>query len=158
MDKASETAKAAKEEAYGAKDRASEKGDEVMDRAHEDKEKTGGFIKEKTEGAKEKASEAAQYARDTAEAGKEKTGNLLQQVHIRKDIYYYISSVDDIYGTILLIVFILGIYKSRTVEYWKTGEQVKSTAQGAADAVKHALGMDTDNYNPAAKEDETNEY
>lgn len=35
-----------------------EKGEDVKDRAPEDKEKTGGFIKEKTEAAKEKASEA----------------------------------------------------------------------------------------------------
>jgi hypothetical protein len=37
----------------------------------------------------------------------------------------------------------------------KTGEQVKQMAQGAADAVKHTLGMGKDNNNTDHVEDDS---
>lgn len=77
MDKACETAQAAKDKVSGAtqatKDRASDTSQAAGGRAHETKENAGGYM----DTAKAKLSET-HSARDTAEAGKDKTGGAIQ--------------------------------------------------------------------------------
>lgn len=73
-------------------------------------------------------------ASEACQQGKEEAGGLMQQVTKKKKTKEKLmySQRDAIYEMVINIFAVL----------LQTGEQVKQMAQGAADAVKNAVGMD----------------
>lgn len=112
-------------------DNVKDKAEQATGEAHEKKDEAGSYVSDKTGAVKEKAEGAAQATKEKVSEIAEK-GKETAQAGKEKT------------GGILQ----------------KTGEQVKSMAQGAADAVKNTLGMakpdeSEDNKKDVPKKDST---
>lgn len=139
QEKAGQTLESMRDKTQLGKDKASEMGHSAHDCAQEKKDQTGSYISDETGAAWDKIWGAAHATKEktseTAEGAKERAAGAAQATKERASEMSEKARETAQAG------------KEKTGGMLqKTREQVKSMAQGAADAVKHTLGMaeDTD--------------